>query len=86
MGILNTGENRNLVTKEFEWDYEKCSKIQKRKNWDWIHKFLLARYLVSLNVFLHGNNIFHQVFESQKHVMDMKAFRVLKHRPLLYIS
>ena len=62
MGILNTGENRNLVTKEFEWDCEKCSKIQKRKKWDWIHKLLLARYLVSLNVFLHRNNIFHPGF------------------------
>ena len=31
MGILNLGENINLVTKEFEWDCEKCSKIQRRK-------------------------------------------------------
>lgn len=45
MGILDTGENGDLVTKEFEWDCEKCSKIPKRKKWDWIHKFFTSQIL-----------------------------------------
>lgn len=88
MGILNTRENRNLVTKEFEWDCGKCSLLEGEKNGiRAINSFTKARYLVLPNIFLNGDNIFHLGFLKLRYVMDMKVFKVSNHRSLLlYIS
>ena len=68
MGILNTGEKRNLVTKEFEWDYGKYFKFEGAKNGIGAINlsFTRAKYLVSLNMFLNEDNIFHSGFWKSK--------------------
>lgn len=64
MGILNIGEKRILVIKEFEWDYGKYFKFEGVKNGIGVINFFFIRvkYLVFFNMFFNEDNIFYLGF------------------------